>query len=92
MVESRRGFLSLLGIGMIAAPAIVRSASLMKVRNFILPAQMSLVDLNSEALISLEQWRLEFRRGMFVEYVRQNLFVPYEDTLSPSLVKMLAGA
>jgi hypothetical protein len=37
MIINRRGFLSFLGAGLIAAPAIVRAASLMPVRGIVMP-------------------------------------------------------
>jgi hypothetical protein len=91
MIESRRGFLSLLGVGIITAPAIVRPASLMKVRSLLLPEP---IDLMGEANTLLVEWGKELQRdeiqGLFREYARQILFMP--ETLKPRWANMMAEA
>jgi hypothetical protein len=67
---NRRGFLTGL-VSVIAAPAIVRAASIMPVRALVtdrfghVPAL-----LDAQCLIN-------FRRSVTLEYIRHNLFTPY---------------
>jgi hypothetical protein len=88
MIESRRGFLSILGLGVIAAPAIVRSASLMKVRS-LLPEPLVL-DYQFIRGPGIQIAYGELRNQMFKEYVRQNLFTPYAEALKPQWAEMMA--
>lgn len=66
----RRGFLSSLGSGIICAPAIVRAASIMPVRN-VLPIYNSEMD-----------W-LRFRQEITMEYITEGLFSPYKVEAAP---------
>src|SRR5258708_39807608 len=57
MIMHRRGFLTFLGTGLIAAPAIVRAASLMPIRGIIMP------------IVAGDEWFVEWRdweeKGIF---------------------------
>ena len=78
--QSRRGFLSLLGVGIIAGPAIVRAASIMPVKVFDAPSIFQEEDLiyNGVIIRPVSNTSLiAFRKEMLREYVRQNLFQPY---------------
>lgn len=71
MILSRRSFFTGLGASILAAPAIVRAASLMPVKA--LP--LALQDPNFDLAVRLIAYRKEITR----EWLRANVFFPYSD-------------
>jgi len=80
---SRRSFFSGLASALVAAPAIVRAASLMPVRGIVTP-WVSNVDLVNRLII--------FRKEIVREYVRQNLFTPYIGSEMTAIIKVINSA
>lgn len=78
---SRRGFLALLGAGLVAAPAIVRASSIMPIKAHE-PIFAGYVGEYHGVLI-------RYRREIIREYVRQNLFAPYVGSEATSIVRMI---
>lgn len=75
MVASRRGFLSILGSGLIAAPAIVKCASLMPVRGIIMPVELEYNGMIIREVLDLQKL-INLRRQMTIEYIHRNMFEP----------------
>ena len=78
---SRRSFFSGLASALVAAPAIVRAASLMPVRGIVTPWDVDLVN----RLIT-------FRKEITREYIRQNLFLPYIGSELTSIIRVINSA
>jgi hypothetical protein len=86
---SRRGFLGGLGAGLIAAPAIVRAASLMPVRAIIEPAALLLpaeptahwVPVN--VVLKSRQQGVSALTSAYTEYLRDN------PTVNPAVIQNL---
>lgn len=77
---NRRGFLSFLGTGIVAAPAIVRAEVLMRLRGIVMP-KPTLIVVNNKLIV--------FRKEVTREYIRQNLFNPFIGAEMTAIIRVI---
>jgi hypothetical protein len=87
---NRRGFLSFLGGSLVAAPAIVKCASLMPVRGIIMPTEPAWEYGVYKGIIF--RGRKDVIHGITAEYIRQNWFEPGPYPVPPTWERLLGDA
>lgn len=81
---NRRGFFSFLG-GAVAAPAVIRIAALMPLRGIAMPTVYRGLGLLQQTDL------IAFRREIYRDYIRANLFQPYFGAELTAITRVMNG-